>query len=280
MRILVDGDIFIYRAGFATQYPKYSVIYGEDGDYAKEFQYKKDAAEFMSGLTDCTLEVTTITEPEANALHIFDSMLGGIAAKFGVRTQDLEVVLTGADNFRVERAKQKPYKGNRKDKPTHYAALRSHAVDKHHAHIVDGEEADDWLGYNQYPLQFFDPDASVIVTIDKDLDMIPGRHYNPVKDLEYYVDEDEADRFFLQQLIEGDSTDNIPGIRGMAAVKAAAYLLDIPTTAAITEIRKLYVKEYGDEADEVLDEQAALLWIRRTPHQDWKNYWYNNGDQV
>jgi hypothetical protein len=202
-------------------------------------------------------------------------MLGGIAHFFGTMTSNLDIAITGTDNFRIAAAVTKPYKGNRtKPKPTHYQAVRDRLVEHYNACITEGEEADDYLGYSQYLSWAVDgEDSSCIVTIDKDLDMIPGLHYNFVKEKQYYVDEDEADRFFLHQLISGDSGDNIPGIPGMATKKAAAFLTDVPTSEALAQIRNLYYGHFGDNADKVLDEQATLLWIRRSPNQKWNYYW-------
>lgn len=183
-------------------------------------------------------------------------------------------MLTGKGNFRNEVAFTKPYKGNRKkEKPTHYQAIRDYMVSKYHAKIIDGEEADDYLGYTQYAGWLDDEGASVIVTIDKDLDTIPGLHFNPVKEQEYYVDEEEANRFFLTQLISGDAADNIPGIPGMGPKKATKFLEDISIGEGISKVRTLYDEHYGDDADRVFDEQATLLWIRRSPYQTWQNYW-------
>jgi hypothetical protein len=271
MQVLVDGDIFVYRAGFATEYPKYTVVL--DDDSVKEYQYKKDAVAFIGDL-DYLLLTETVLEPEVNAIHIVDSMLGDIAYHFGVQTRDLDLVITGKGNFRDDVAFTKPYKGNRKKpKPTHYDAIRYHMVTTLGATVVDGEEADDYLGYMQYSRALFGDPDTVIVTIDKDLDMIMGRHYNPVRREEYYVNEEDADRFFLIQLITGDSTDNIPGIPGLGAVGAEKALDGVPNGEAVDVIRKLYTKAYGDKGEAVFDEQAALLWIRRMPYQSWENYW-------
>lgn len=282
MQVLVDGDILVYRAGFATEYPKYAVTFG--ADFVKEFQYKKEALEYMieleeEGTTDAELVVETILEPVQNALHIIDSMLGGIAYKFGVPTSELDVALTGANNFRIEVAKTQPYKGNRKKpKPTWYPDIRKYLVDKHNATVVDDEEADDYLGYKHYASWWFNPESSVIVTIDKDLDMIPGIHYNPVKEEQYYIEPEDADMFFLNQLITGDPGDHIPGIPGMAAAKAAKFIENVPRDDLLGEIHRLYCDHFGSKGDEIFEEQASLLWIRRGEGQHWSEYWREAGD--
>lgn len=283
MNVYVDGDILVYRAAFAVEYPKYIVQWSDDTMFlhAKEFQYKRDAQEFLiemeeEGCEDGEIVTDTVLEPLENALHVADGMLGGIASHFKVPVRDLLVVLTGSGNFREKVAVTKPYKGNRtKPKPTYYNDMREYLCKKYHAKVVDGEEADDYLGYSHYAQWFFDPTSSAIVTIDKDLDMIAGIHYNFVKEEQYYVDEDEADRFFLWQLVVGDTSDNIPGIPGMGAKRADALLEGVPTDKAFTKVRALYAEEFGEKAEDYLDEQASLLWIRRHPEQHWKSYWSN-----
>ncbi len=251
----------------------YSVAVGEDS--VKEFQYKKDAKAFIvEEELDAEIESRTILEPLQNALHIVDSMVGGIAHHFGVSPQDLDIALTGANNFRDAVAFTQKYKGNRtKPKPVHYPDIRAYFLKKYGAKMIDNEEADDYLGYSQYAQWYFDPMSTAIVTIDKDLDMIPGIHYNPVTDEQYYVEEDEADYFFLKQLVSGDRSDHIPGIPGYAEKKAATYLHEIRSEDRLAKIRDLYVEHYGENAQRVLDEQADLLWIRRSPNQKWTNYW-------
>jgi 5'-3' exonuclease len=60
----------------------------------------------------------------------------------------------------------------------------------------------------------------VIATIDKDLDQIPGKHYDYKRKVFYEIDPYEAMEFFYKQAITGDATDNIPGAYKMG--KAAA----------------------------------------------------------
>lgn len=69
----------------------------------------------------------------------------------------------------------------------------------------------------------------VLAHIDKDLDMIPGKHYNYNKVTHYEVDNDSALRHFYFQLLVGDSADHIPGVNGIGPVKANRLLDDHST---------------------------------------------------
>ncbi len=104
---------------------------------------------------------------------------------------DYQGYLTGSDNFRKEIAVTAPYKGNRtQDKPKHYDLIREYLEKAWGCEIVQGQEADDAIGIRAY--EFEDIEDYVIMSIDKDLDMLRGWHYNFIKDKKYLVDDQQA----------------------------------------------------------------------------------------
>ena len=112
--------------------------------------------------------------------------------------------------------------------------------------------------------------SSVIVSTDKDLDMIPGLHYDWVKEQGYIVSQEDAMRWFFTQMLTGDAVDNIPGVPGIGPKKAARALEGATTQEQMLEVvRTLYVQSYGVLADDALLENGRLLWMRREPHQIW-----------
>lgn len=173
--------------------------------------------------------------------------------------------LTGSNNFRKEIATIKPYKGNRtQPKPKHLEALREHLV-KMGCKVVDGQEADDAIGIAAYAA---DPDSYTIISIDKDLLMLRGKHYNFVKKEFTYVTEEQAIHSFYTQLLTGDRTDNIPGIPGIGPAKAAKALKGITgAEEAYKAVKQMYANE-GIEHQ--LLENARLLWIRRKEGEVWE----------
>jgi 5'-3' exonuclease len=176
---------------------------------------------------------------------------------------DYKGFLTGSNNFRMQIAKTQPYKGNRKQpKPKHYDILREYLVKAWACEVVEGQEADDAIGIQAYSM---DVEDYIIMSIDKDLDMIRGNHYNFIKNNKYFVDDDEAIRHFYHQILTGDRTDNIPGLAGIGPKKADKILQD-----AISEkdMYEAVLKAY-DNNEEYLCEQANLLWIRRESGQIW-----------
>lgn len=208
-------------------------------------------------------------EPVENALHSIKKKMEGVIDRFD-RGLSYKCYLTGNDNYRVKVATLKPYKGNRvQEKPPYYQEARDYLVKWWQAQIIDGMEADDAIGIEQYKY----PDRrTCICSIDKDLDTIPGWHYNWRKGLLYNTSLEEADRFFYTQMLTGDSTDNIPGVLGVGPIKARR-LLD-PLTSE-DEMRRAVMAEYKKHswgslsAEEAFHEIGTLLRIKRTEDEQW-----------
>lgn len=176
---------------------------------------------------------------------------------------EYEGYLTGSGNFRKEIAVTEPYKGNRKQpRPVHYQALREYLVDTWNCYMIEGEEADDAIGIKAYSM---DVESYTICSIDKDLDMIRGQHYNFVKDVFYDVTEEEAIFNFYKQILTGDRVDNIIGLKGIGEVKAKRILEKCKTE---TEMYLACLEAYDGNEKRVL-ENGQLLWIRREPGQIW-----------
>lgn len=134
-----------------------------------------------------------------------------------------ELHLTGKTNFRIDVATTAPYKGNRKsEKPVHYNLLREYLEASWGASVSEGIEADDVLAIRATELG----DSSVIVSLDKDLDQVPGWHYNFAKKNLYQIDEQTGLFLFYKQMLTGDRVDNIKGVRGIGDVKAEKLLKD------------------------------------------------------
>ena len=178
---------------------------------------------------------------------------------------DYKAFLTGKNNFRYDIAKTVPYKGNRKDavKPKHFDALRNH-LGKLGAVTVDGSEADDACA-----IALVESPLAVLVHVDKDLNQLAGKHYNPVKDIEYEVTEIEGLYNFYTQMLTGDRTDNIPGLPKIGPVKAVKILNGLEDEASMYKAVKDKYTELGFD-DEYLLEQARLLWLQRYEGELWQ----------
>lgn len=220
-------------------------------------------------------------EPVENCLHSVKKMVEGIVNATSATSHT--IYLTGSNNFRKEVATIQEYKGNRKDtpKPTHYQAIRDYLIDVHKAELIEDMEADDALAIAAHAST---ADTYVIATIDKDLDMVEGWHYNWRRDELYEVGKEEGMRNFYKQLLTGDSSDNIPGLFKLTGKKALKKIKD-PIEVMDEEIDmwnhvySVYTDAYNsngmlcDLADEVvrdwLREIGQLLWMKTTPEDTW-----------
>lgn len=178
---------------------------------------------------------------------------------------DYQGFLTGGNNFRKEIAKTAPYKGNRtQEKPIHYALIREYLTSAWGCEVVEDQEADDAIGIAAY--EFKDPEDYLIMSIDKDLDMLRGWHYNFIKDRKYLVDEYQAIRNFYTQILTGDRVDNIVGIKGIGPKKAEKILQGCLNEV---DLYNAVVEAYDGDKDRVM-ENGQLLWIRRKEDELWQ----------
>ena len=194
-------------------------------------------------------------------------MLEGIVARFTADGPSL--YLTGSGNFRETLATLVPYKGNRDPthKPKYYREIKQYMEDQWDAVVTKGIEADDAIATEQWRHK---DRSTVICTIDKDLDQIPGFHYNYVKQLFYNVSMHDANTFFWQQMLEGDRTDNIPGIEGIGPKRAAKIVEDAKGNLDVLKqmVQLKYQEQYGVDWYPAYVEVGNLLYMRRFPDQE------------
>lgn len=203
-------------------------------------------------------------ESESTALQTMDSFITDlIVCPDLLEVEQFEYYLTGKENYRYDIAVNRPYKGNRKGnrKPVHIGALRKHLVDVWNAKVSIGNEADDEMSIRQYGLG----DNSIIVSLDKDLDMVPGWHYNFVKQTKYYTTKDEGLRKFYMQILTGDTVDNIQGATRIGPKKAEKLLED-----AVSELDMWQVCLEAHDSPERALEDARLLWMQSEPNEIWE----------
>jgi hypothetical protein len=177
---------------------------------------------------------------------------------------DYKGFLTGSNNYRKDIAKTAPYKGNRiSEKPIHYSLIREYLSLSWGCEVIHDQEADDAIGIAAFNT---DVEDCIIMSIDKDLDMIRGWHYNFIKDIKYFVTEEEAIKNFYRQLLTGDRVDNIIGLKGIGPKKADKILEDCVTE---TDMYTAVLKAYDNNTERVL-ENGQLLWIRRNENEMWQ----------
>ena len=266
----IDGDILVYAGGFAAERGEYKMTYMADG-YGREatefFAHRKELDARWDELKNPPMMIEFQRHPEpveyalSNVRNIIDAICKELSCDRYV------VYLSGPTNFRNELATIRPYKGNRDKahKPVHGPAIREYLSRRHPCVLSDNEEADDVIGYTHYSRWRQDPESSCIATQDKDLNMIPGWHYNFAKQTREFISPELADYNFYHQLLTGDPTDNIQGVPGCGKVRASKLLTDCVGVVHMYEVCK---EAYGNDA--ALLENARLLWIRREPGQLWE----------
>ena len=180
---------------------------------------------------------------------------------------DHKFYISGSENFRFGIAKTHPYKGNREKlkRPTHLQALRDHIVKKWNAEISQGMEADDVVSIMSYKHP-----KSIIAHIDKDLDQIPGSHYNYVKKVFYNVGKTEALRKLYTQALVGDTVDNIKGVRGIGPKKAEKLLKDCHTEETLYNTVLSVYNNSMENGEERLHENMQLLYLLRSEDDEWR----------
>lgn len=230
MHILIDGDPIVYSRGMAGEKRSYEVLYWEDGELQQAIfedgrEKNRWIKEEQIEVEDDQLMVQPLSPAFACAAvkRTLEALLNEVSDHFSVPKDQtsFEVYLTGGGNFREMLARERPYKGNRDRslRPVFYQECRDYLVERWGATIIEDREADDEISIAAR--QLWDREIPhVIATVDKDLDQIPGPHYDYNKKVWYHVEEDEARWFFYEQILQGDSTDNIPGVYRLGKAKA------------------------------------------------------------
>jgi hypothetical protein len=277
--LLLDGDVLVYSTAFSAQKTRYHYK-NKTFDSAAECKAYCEEEELDYKALRKSEEITSSLEvmPERACINILAKKITDICN--ACASSKYTILLSGDGNYRDEIAKTKKYKGNRENvaKPQHYLYVRDLVLENRNTVMTVGVEADDAIGI----MITEDPEA-VVCTIDKDLNMLPGRHYNWGTGAMYNVGRTDSLYFFMKQLLTGDSTDNIPGIPGMGDKKAEALLLPMRDSprAMFASVLEQYANApftIGDvttgPADEYLDEQMGLLWIQRKPEERMTSDYY------
>jgi len=305
IKLIIDGDPMVYRSGFAAQSAVYEIVYENEAGIG-EFKFDRtdghtalaNFKEWKTANADCVILQETKTvraEPVSHALQLVKRAIvdieGEIYDKFKgeINTQ---VILSGPGNYRESIATIRPYKGNRDPShiPVHYNSIRQYMIDQYCAQVIHGREADDEVSIRGWQhwratkgVTSRDGEGLyVVATIDKDLDQIPGWHFDYMKKVFYFVTEEQAEKALWRQILCGDITDNIPGCWRMGPVRAAE-LVDgmFELQVEPKHMWEAVIEEYQFsklkpgcpymhlDSQEVAIETAHLVYMQRQPGQLW-----------
>ena len=187
--------------------------------------------------------------------------------------------LTGSKNFRKELGEYKLAR-RKVEPPVLLGDLKNSLSYYFEIAQEDVLEADDLLSILM-------DSNSILASTDKDLNQVPGEHLNWSKNQRYTVSPEDGFKFFLQQVISGDTGDGYSGVPGFGQKKAKRFVeklwedLDVafrdfntsPTFLAYTlwgEIVKLYESK-GLTADDALL-NARFAFILDENHWDPKEH--------
>lgn len=248
MKLLIDGDIVIYKAGFGAN---------------KQFKDTDKEVPLSFCLHNCS--------------SLVNEMRKKVKESFPIKRTIVFLTSDDKSNFRYEAAKTREYKGNRKDsvRPPHYRAMKDHLIKKFKAIEVTGMEADDAIGIESAKNNH----DVVIMSTDKDLRMIPGVHWDG--DNQEWVTLDKEDigwlilndkrrlkgygpMWYYAQLLLGDPVDNIPGVPRIGDVGAHKLL---SKCKSIEEMEEVVNNAYGKAnlPRERLEEVKKLITILQEP---------------
>lgn len=180
--------------------------------------------------------------------------------------KDVMVAFTGGHNFR--KLVLPSYKAHRTGgKPVDYWTVVEAIQGSFPTMIIDGLEADDVLGILATTDRFIE--TSIVLTQDKDLRTVPGRHMNPLKERKpVLVEEHAGTHYWLTQTLTGDATDGYKGIPGCGAVKAARLLgppQRIPVDVLWLKVLAAYRAARLTEEDALTQARVARI-LRRSDY--------------
>lgn len=240
MIALIDGDVLKYQCGFAS-----------DAQAKKLGLPHEDLSFCLHGVSETIKSIVKV-----------------------VGADDYVVFVSGPLSYRKDSFPD--YKANRDPthKPHWYKEIDEYLFKRHNAvYSEEGDEADDAMGIAQCIPFSAKPDDTIICTIDKDLDCIPGWHYNFSKTRKengvYFIEEEEANRFFYKQILTGDSTDNIPGMWKKLGKKATSkYTAPLDKMDDPADMFAHVVSCYDGDVEWV-KWVGNLVWIKRTDDGLW-----------
>jgi DNA polymerase-1 len=240
--LLIDADTLVYKVAHVSQ---------------REYQWP-----------DCDAPSVALND-EADVVEAVDREIS-----WACRTLDTSEVIVCLSCPTVEgwrRAILPAYKAQRNEgtRPHYFAFIREYLEKAYPTYRRDTLEADDIMGILSTSPSLV-KGRKVIVSIDKDMETIPGFLFNPNKDTRKprLVSEAQADYRHLFQTLVGDTTDNYKGCPGVGPVKATATLDAGGPATAWQRVVNAFVMRGLTEADALL--QARVARICRHTDYDFK----------
>ena len=197
------------------------------------------------------------------AMEYYDKAIEDI--EWATVATETKVALKGKGNFRYGIAED--YKGSRSAKPVDEVLAERRKDLNEYAYSLghfqsDNCEADDVVSI--WAQEALDAGENyVIAHIDKDIDMVEGWHYNFTKETLYYIDADKGWYKMCLQMLTGDSTDNIQGLRGVGPKTAQKMLADVPRADMVAKVQEVWKEHHPEDWESKLEVCWNLIYMRR-----------------
>lgn len=277
MQALIDGDVLLYRCGFAARRNEYRAEDRFSGAVIGTWKTKTEAVcgLMQQKLTKAQVKLTkrVVPDPLKFALHTLRRQIDYIISTTHSDSYCLYLSPRDRSIFRYDVAVTVPYKGTRPlSKPVHFDAMREHLESEHPFKCVPNIEADDAMGIDQDKTG----DSTIICSIDKDMWQIPGLHFDIRLGITQKISKagfleltkerkliGGGMRWFWAQMLLGDACDNIKGINGLGNIKTYKLLEGKPLSEYKDIVREQYIKAFKDKAKDRFNENKQLLWILR-----------------
>ena len=250
MKAWIDTDPYVYSIAHSLQPSCYWV----DGEWHENYHDTLRMLKEQDRTKDDMEKEQFLLPPweiKPRVNSVLNNMLKKLKAEVNtildLKVKEFEWVFSSSSNFRKDLDLE--YKGTRPPKPRWHGEVRKSIKNKTGAWSIPGLEADDVIAYCHWEIFKDNPMGTVIAAIDKDFDIIPGWHYHIRDSYLYYVTEEEAANKLKEQLITGDKSDNIPGVKGKGEKKAQKWIMDNPHESWDEFKEILITSLYKDEFD-------------------------------
>ena len=245
---LIDGDVVAHMACKNRFLTKEGVKIINTG--SREFTREEDS----KYLRECWNNFTQLMRNLTEDLFLTDFLCA------------MKSPLNYRDMLYPEYKKTSSRTGDSQKKGRFVSILRELAVREDYAVFAHGREADDLLRIWATQCSEMDEEF-IVISIDKDLYCIPGLHYDIKKKEIREISELQASRFFYEQLLKGDPTDNIPGIPGIGPVGATNALAQCKDELEMQQVVvEMYQEFFGPFWYNELLTNGKLLYLQK--HED------------
>lgn len=257
---IIDGDVLAYNAFRPRWHTKRKrghdgkaiQIYDENGVRIPiEYSAKENAMYFLESWENFKADVKALLD----TVYCTDYVLAVANAQAPTTRYSL------FPEYKANRSSSQP-----ELKPL-VADMRRMIVTDGYGIYADNCETDDFISIWAHECMSVNRDY-VICSIDKDLLCLPGKHYRIHKKEYTNVDPETGMRFYYQQIISGDPTDNIAGVPGLGPIKSERIIAGCADEAAMQEaVVDAYLSAFGDDWEKQLHLNGTMIYLKKT-HDD------------